>query len=83
MIYYGKGHIECESGEPVMDICPDCANQSRTLLNVTKLHICVKCSRYYIMGKYFEDLPNNLVFDDHFESRGVMPGMSTNVLKQN
>ena len=83
MIYYGDGNIETEDGEPVADICPDCANMSRSLLNVYKLHVCSRCGKLWVLGAFFDDLDTNQAFDNHFESRGIKPGMSTNVLTQN
>jgi len=83
MIYYGNGNLERELDEPVEDICPDCANMSRSLLMVYKLHVCAKCGKLWILGHYFDDLESNHAFDKVFESRGIKPGMSTNVLTQN
>jgi NMD protein affecting ribosome stability and mRNA decay len=83
MFYYGNGMIEQEPDEPVEGICPDCANQSRSLLMVYKLHVCMECGKLYILGAYFDDLTDNGSFDNLLESRGIKPGMSTNVLTQN
>ena len=55
MKYISHDNYELEEGEPVLRSCWECNGAHEHLKDVTSLHFCVWCGRYWIYGHYLTE----------------------------
>lgn len=63
MIYTGEGNIKFEKNEPLIRSCPRCNKAHEHLLNVSSIHVCFDCGKYWIKGKYLDDIKSDQEFE--------------------
>lgn len=49
------GRFIFEDGEPVLRSCPECNGAHAHLRDVTLVHYCFICGRYWLRGRYLDE----------------------------
>lgn len=77
MIYRGNGSVSIDKNEPVFRSCWVCNQAHEYLKDKNWLGWCFSCGRYFIFGKFLDEIKSDKEFDSFFQSKGLQPGDST------
>lgn len=77
MLYNGFDSYLLEDGEPVYRSCWECNDAHLGLKEVSSLHYCLFCGRYWMFGRYLDSFDSPEALDEFLKVRLVHSGTSS------